>query len=289
VYIDGVPLDLASRLLPFRTRFRFSLLVHLHLHAKSQQYFSDKPVKLDARRRRRISRRAALGFLESLESAIKGLKWRPTGTEWADYYDNTNYSPRAGQHKSELIAAFLRDLHPASVWDLGANTGHFSRIACEQGIPTSAFDIDPAAVEKLYLDTIEKEETHLLPLLLDLTNPSPAIGWRNRERESFLQRAQADVVLALALIHHLAIGNNVPLGQIAQFFKAACRHLIIEFVPKSDSQVQRLLVTREDIFDSYSQHEFERCFEQHFTIEQSIMIHNSERTLYLMRRRDVFS
>jgi hypothetical protein len=283
VHIDGIPLDLASKLLPFSTKFRFSLLLHLHLHAASQRRFAGKSNKITARKN--VNRRAMLGLIDSLKSAIRSLTWQPRGTEWADYYQDTNYSPTALQHKEEIVRTFLETLSPESAWDLGANVGKFSRIASDLQIPTIAFDVDPAAVERLYLETRKTSDSYLQPLLLDLANPSPSIGWQNQERLSLQERASADTVLALALIHHLAISNNVPLDALAEFFSTLCRHLIIEFVPKTDSQVQRLLVTREDIFETYTQSEFERSFALYFTIEQSVMIQETDRKLYLMKKR----
>jgi len=282
VYIDGIPLDLASVLLPFRTRFRFPLLTHIHLHAKSQKYFSDKSVDTS---RRQVSRLALLGLVDSLESVVKKLAWRSQDTEWGDYYQDTNYSTDALEHKNRLLAEFLSEINPATVWDLGANTGLFSRIASDKGIKTLSFDIDPAAVEKNYFECVRKGETNILPLVLDLTNPSPGIGWANQERMSFLERGPTDTVFALALIHHLAISNNLPFSHIASFFSEICNSLIIEFVPKSDSQVQRLLSTREDIFDNYTQPAFESEFKKYFTIERSIKIEGSERILYLLQKR----
>ncbi len=282
IYIDGIPLGLASSLLPFRTRFSFSLLSHIHLHAKSQQRFADKTVDPSGRK---MNRMALLGLIDNLESTVMKLKWQPEGTEWADYYEDTNYSPEALVQKKQLVAEFLAQVDPVTVWDLGANTGLFSRIASDKGIPTISFDIDPTAVEKNYLDCIVKGETNILPLLLDLTNPSPNIGWENQERVSLLERGPTDTVLALALVHHLAISNNLPLGKLAGFFSKICKSLVIEFVPKSDSQVQRLLSTREDIFSNYTQQAFEHEFRKLFAIEHCVKIKDSERTLYLMQKR----
>ena len=282
-YIDGVPLGLASSLLPVRTRFRFSLLSHIHLHAKSQKHFAHKTVNTSSRK---MSRLSFLGIIDSLESATRKLKWQAQGTEWADYYENSNYSSEALQHKKQIVAEFLDNINPKNVWDIGANVGIFSRIASDKGIQTISFDIDPAAVEKSYLECVKNGETNILPLLLDLTNPSPGIGWENQERMSWLERGPADTVLALALIHHLAISNNLPLDKIADFFnRICCGSVIVEFVPKSDSQVQRLLSTREDIFPDYTQRVFENEFKKYFTIQRSIKLRDSKRTLYLMQRR----
>jgi len=282
VHIDGLPLDLTSSLLPGRTRLRFSLLSHIHLHARSQKRFADKQVDV---RRRRIGRYGLLGILNSLESGVKRLKWQPSGTEWADYYQDTNYSQEAFQHKKSIVATFLDRVTPSSVWDLGANVGTFSRLAADRGIATVSFDVDPAAVEKNYLDCVARGETGILPLVLDLTNPSPGIGWQNRERMSLEERGPADAVLALALVHHLAISNNVPLPGIAGFLSQICGWLIIEFAPKNDSQVQRLLATREDVFPDYDEQAFERDFDRCFTAEDSSAIVGSQRKMYIMRSR----
>lgn len=284
VYIDGVPLDLASQLLPWRTRLNFGLLTHIHLHARTQKSYADKAVEQDTGRQ--MSKTGLLGLIDNLERTTRTLEWKPQGTEWGDYYDATNYSDTASEHKAVLVGEYLQDLETKSVWDLGANTGRFSRIASEIGVATLAFDIDPAAVEQNYRQARKKKEKNLLPLVLDLTNPSPALGWQHEERQSLLERGPADAVLALALIHHLAISNNVPLQHLARFFAEAGEWLIIEFVPKSDSQVKRLLQTRKDIFPDYNLDRFQEIFAEHFTIHRKEAIQDSERHLFLMQRKD---
>ncbi len=282
IYIDGLPLDLTSSLLPKRSYLKFSILSHIHLHAKSQEHYADKSVKT---RERKMSRQSLKGIVDNLELAIKKLTWQPDMTEWGDYYEETNYSKAAFKHKKELVSEFIELVKPKAVWDLGANTGVFSRMSSQKEIKTISFDIDPVAVEKNYLQSVKNGENNILPLVLDLTNPSPSIGWQNEERMSLIERGPVDTVLALALIHHLAISNNLPFDNIAVFFHNICQKLIIEFVPKSDSQVQRLLTTREDIFSNYQQDVFESEFKKHFKILNSVKINDSERTIYLMQRR----
>jgi hypothetical protein len=281
-YVDGLPLDLAGSLLPLRTRFRFSLLTHIHLHAKSQAYFAGKIVD---RRAHQMGRQAFMGLIDNLESAIEKLQWQPKSTAWAGYYEATHYSPEARAHKKQLVAEFLERSRPKMIWDLGANLGLFSRFAGERGIQTIAFDSDPACVEKNYLECARKGETNVLPLWLDLANPSPGLGWENEERNSLLERGPADAALALALIHHLAIANSLPLHKIAGFFGKICLSLIIEFVPKNDLQVRKLLSTRDDIFPDYTQEIFEQEFGKIFTIQCAARIKDSERTLYLMEKK----
>ncbi|MHC4714977.1 MAG: class I SAM-dependent methyltransferase [Planctomycetota bacterium] len=285
VYIDGVPLDLASRLLPRRTRLSPSLYAHIHLHARFQSRFAGGGAEVAQARQRKISRLAFAGLADNLESTVSKLSWKAAGTEWADYYDETNYTAGAFAEKERLVAEFLEQAKPSTVWDLGANTGRFSRIAADKGALVVSFDIDPVAVERNYLDRRKEGSPKITPLTLDLTNPSPSLGWHLTERDSLVARGPADAVLALALVHHLAISNNVPLAMIADFLADIGKWLVIEWVPKSDSQVKRLLATREDIFTDYTREAFERALERRFEILRGERLKESERTLYLTRAR----
>ncbi len=281
IYIDGIPLDLADKLLPSKKLYMFSLLSHIHLHAKSQKHYENKDIKIKTRK---MPRNSFVGIIESLHSGIKKLKWTPEKTEWGDYYNDTNYSQGSFEEKKQTVSKFLDKTKAKLVWDLGANTGIFSRLASKKDIETISFDIDPAAVEKNYLTCIQEADTKLLPLLLDLTNPSSSMGWNSVERNSFVERGPADVVIALALIHHLTISNNIPLFNLAEFFHGICNYLIIEFIPKTDSQVKRLLLTREDIFVDYNQQNFENEFKKFFSVYESKKLNNSERILYLFKK-----
>ncbi|KAA3632204.1 MAG: SAM-dependent methyltransferase [Calditrichaeota bacterium] len=282
-YIDGIPLDLTSKLLPVKTKFKFSLLTHIHLHAKSQTHYADKPVKHTSRK---ISKQALTGIVDSLTKAIHNLNLNRQSTEWGKYYENTNYSEKSFLHKKELVKKFVSDTNPQSVFDLGANDGHFSRIASDNKRVVYACDIDPNAVEKNYVTCKSENNRYITPLLLNLTNPSPAIGWANEERESFIKRANTDCLLALALIHHLAISNNLPFEKISDMFASlTSSYLIIEFVPKSDSQVQILLSSREDIFTDYDLNTFELTFSNRFEILKKEHINESDRILYLMKKK----
>lgn len=284
VYIDGIPLDLASQLLPVSTRLNFGLLAHLHIHASAQKRYADVDVT-PAGSHRSMNKRAILGLIESIETTVKKLHWKSVGTEWGDYYEITNYSEAAFVHKKEIVSSWVEQVKPGIVWDLGANNGEFSRITSQAGIFTLSADIDPAAVEQNYLRIKKDKEKNLLPLLLDLTNPSTSLGWANQERDSLLQRGPADMVFALALVHHLTISNNVPLLMVAEFFARFCRWLVIEFVPKSDSQVQKLLRSRKDIFNQYTPEGFEQAFGIYFDIKEINQVDESQRVLYLLKNR----
>lgn len=282
-YIDGVPLDLASKLLPFRTRFSLGLGLHVHAHARVQQKYADQQ-QPTAGKSGGMSLKSQQTLVTHLEQTVSSLKPPAQPTEWADYYAaNNNYSEQALTGKERVVQSLLADRPPQTVWDLGANNGRFSRLARAAGAKTVvAWDIDPNCVDANYQQIVSRRERGHFPLLLDLTNPSPAMGWANRERSSLAERGPVDGLLALGLIHHLAISNNVPLGQVAEYFQTLTRRLVIEWVPKEDSQVRKLLATRPDIFPNYTQAGLEAEFSRHFRILQQVSLEGTCRTLYLM-------
>ena len=281
-FIDGIPIDLAAKLLPKTTFGNFGLMAHIHAHAKSQKHYEDKDAKI---KQKTLSKRSFEGLIESLKSSIEKMTWNEDNTEWGDYYSDTNYTEKSFEEKKQFISLAIDQVKPKLVWDMGANTGVFSRLASTKGINTISYDIDPLAVEKNYLLSSQNSEQNILPLILDLTNPSSGIGWNHNERMSIIQRGPADMVFALALVHHLAISNNVPLNKLAEFFSQISKFLIIEFVPKSDSQVKRLLLTRDDIFENYDEKNFEIEFSKFFKIINSKKILDSERTIYIMENK----
>jgi len=281
LYLDGVPLDRVVALLPARARWKPSLWMHIFLHARAQKKHEDNPSKT---RQSRLSEKRLLNLLESLGQAVQGLKLNTRKSQWAAYYSFTNYSETAFEQKKTLVADFLKRLHPGKVWDLGANTGEFTRLAGEMDANCIAFDVDPLAVEAFYQENKRQKTGNILPLIMDLTNPSPATGWANRERDSLMGRDLPDALMALALIHHLAISNNLPFGKIAAFFAALAPSLVIEFVPKTDSQVQKLLAHRADIYPHYDALHFEQAFSAYFDIADKQSIAGTQRILYLMKR-----
>ena len=172
-----------------------------------------------------------------------------------------------------------------SAWDLGANTGVYSQLAADAGYRVIAWDQDAGSVEAHWLRLRGQDGVPILPLISDLSNPSPALGWGLEERRSILDRADADVLLALALVHHLAIGNNVPLPGVAALFARMASSAIVEFVPKEDPMTRHLLAARRDIFDTYTLDGFRAAFGERFDIVREAPIADSPRTLFLLRRR----
>lgn len=286
VFIDGIPLQLATQLLPAKARLRKGLLAHIYLHAASQKKY-DRPDVERPRNPRRVSPMALKGLMASLESAVQSLSLPKRNTQWGDYYNDTNYTKAAFENKKKLVESLLKKAspNPKVVWDMGANDGTFSDIAASLGAYTLAFDMDSLAVEQNFIKD-DKYNQLILPLVQDLSNPSPALGWAHAERHSLEERGPADVVLALALIHHLAITNHSPFSQIAEYFSRLGKYLIIEFVPKDDSKVQLLLAGfSRNTFSGYTQENFEKACAKFFKLIDKKPVKDSKRTLYLYKTK----
>ncbi|MDE2768113.1 MAG: class I SAM-dependent methyltransferase [Chloroflexota bacterium] len=281
-HLDGLPLDLAAGLLPWRTRLRPGLLMHLHLHSRAQARYADSD-RTRASLAGRMSRRRLDALLESLESTVRRLSWNPAGTPWASYGDQSSYSDAAFADKERLVTEYAAQAATTSVWDIGGNVGVFSRIAAASGASVVSIDSDSGAVDLNYRQMAESGERNLFPIVADLTSPSPALGWDNCEVTALTERGPAGLLMALALVHHLAIGNNTRFERLAQFFAKLGRRLLIEFVPPDDPMAVRLLTMRNHTFPWYTQQEFEATFDRWFQIQRSDRIADSNRHLYLMR------
>lgn len=283
IYIDGIPLDLATKILPGKIRLKPFLFIHIYLHSLKQRQYSDHNILTE--KKVKLGDSAITALIDNLESSVKNIKLKHKKTTWSDYSSDDHcesYEDVAMQAKKEYVSEFLDLAQAKEIWDLGSNTGLYSRIAARKGIAVISMDFDEMAVERNYLNVKKNNEKNILPLIMDLINPSPDIGWHNQERLALLSRHLPDTVLALALVHHLAISKNLPFYKISEFLVAISKKLIIEFVPKEDKQTQRLLRNREDIFNEYNQEEFERIFSLMFDIKEKKEIPNSKRILYLM-------
>jgi ribosomal protein L11 methylase PrmA len=284
-FIDGIPLDMASDMLPWRCRFSLDTQIHIYQHARMQKKYADSRLTADKTRHIKVSRQTLIRLVQNLRSLIERIKQAQFTTTWSDYYCDTNYSSVAFSAKHELVDAWLKKLQPASVLDMGANTGEFSHLAQKYASFVLAPDMDAPAVDRHYLELVKQNASGILPLVIDLSNPSPALGWHHRERLSFSERCCVDTVLALALIHHLHISNNVPLDMCADFFADLGKNLILEFVPKEDTQVQRLLSTREDIFPDYTLDNVITAFSRRYIFTEIIQIPDSIRYLLLFKAK----
>jgi hypothetical protein len=284
-HVDGILLDLAASMLPARTRFSMGLGTHVHLHARSRRRNASRTDAVARASGRSMSATQQAAMLDSLRRLIGSLSWSPEGTEWADYGTASSYDDAGARAKDAAVTELLAGADHSVVWDLGANAGRYSSIAAQFAPRVVAFDIDPAASEKHWQSLSERGESRILPLLMDLANPSPAIGWDARERRSVFERAEGATLMALALIHHVAIGRNVPLPMFSATLARLGDRLLIEWVPKGDPMVDRLLSTREDVFPDYAEAGFRTAFDRDWSLTAQRPVTGTMRTLYLFSRR----
>ena len=278
---EGVPLHEARQLLPYRSRWSFHTWLHIHLHAKISSKAAGK-----ARKETPFSRQKMNNLVTSLELLIRKLKAPGRSSGWKDYYEEAGARDNYLEPKKLLVKNWLQQLKGIRyAADLGANQGEFAGLLAAAGLQVIAADSDPGCINTLYLQLKKSGEESIQPLIIDLANPSPAIGLNNQERSSFPERMQPDLVIALAIVHHLAIGRNIPFSEIARLFSMARQFLIIEFVPKDDAKVQQLLMNRTDLFSQYTLHHFITAFEAYFEVLQHEPIGSSQRTLLLMQRK----
>jgi hypothetical protein len=282
VYPDGIPLDICLQLLPLKARFN----LHVYLHLVLQSRLSAKhPVK-PAAGKQHFSRKKMDILLKGLIGFVEGLRMKPAASTWDKYYDETILSQDYLHQKKMLVRSFLENIPMSTLLDLGANDGAFTLLFQQRDIQIIAVDADNNCIERLYAYCRSNQIRNVLPLIGNLAYPSSGVGWNNEERTSLPNRLQADVCMALALIHHLAITHHIPMDSILRFMHHRCRYLLIEFVPKEDPKVQELLANRADIFEHYHLSEFKKIAIRYFDILREETVAGTERTLFLLQRKE---
>ncbi len=285
LWIDGIPLDIAWKMLPSKAAFSSGLQLHLHLHAKAEKKYEDGNIAVKNQHKASISTKRLIELIDSLKRTVEALPMPKEIGEWAEYYDNTNYNAVSQSEKEAIVKQCGLDFSGELALDLGANTGKYSQIIAPYFKTVVSADIDPTAVARHYNHL---ENTNILPLVQDLGNPSPAIGWATSERMSIIEREKADLVCALALTHHLYFTAGIPWHKQAEFFAKLLKSnacLLVEFVSRQDSQVKHMLSTRDDIFVDYEIEDFKKNFSIFFEEKSVHAIKESERTLFVFIKK----
>lgn len=256
--LEGVSTQALARLIPFHRRFSWRLFTHVLLPAKFQSGGGAAAARAQKTAARPLPKIAYIGMLRQLRDWIAGLTPLGAGkTVWADYAQNNSYQGDEHEAKKRAVGAFAAEVRPRLMWDFGCNTGAFSEEALANGAESViGFDFDHGALEGAYQRAVDKR-LEFLPLFQDAANPSPGQGWSGEERASLMNRNDGvDALIALAFVHHIAIGRNVPLDRLTDWLCALAPQGVIEFVPKGDPMVQRLLALRKDIFPDYTLENF---------------------------------
>ena len=281
--LEGIAPGDLSRVLSLRSKLRRTVLVNVVLQAWLNRRFARASNASHLVSTHRISKKDVLSLVDRLDKAVSRLKRRRSDSTWSKYERENSYSPEAQKKKEEFIEHAIMCEKPDTVWGLGCNTGRYSIIASRHASNVIAFDSDTEVVDILY-QRVRSEHPNILPLAVDIFNPSPDQGWSQGERLGLSNRGPADFVVCLALLHHLVIGGNVPIGQFIRWLTGITKSGVIEFVPKSDVMAQELLRWRKDVYDGYIRAEFEAALAEHFRIISQEALPDSERILYHFSR-----
>ena len=279
---EGIPLSVAKSLLPWRSHFSFHTYLHIHLHER----FAARTTQKTAIKTNNFSQKKLQHLIDSLHSLVESLQWKGVSKAWENYYEEAGKRSDYLSQKVDIIMNWVNTLPEIrSAVDLGANEGEFSLLLAKKNIKVISTDFEHALINNLYRHIKKTGENHILPLIIDVANPSPSIGLNNTERRSFIERTKVDLCLSLALIHHLCIGKNMPLASIADLFTSITQYLIIEFIPKHDEKVQYMLRQKKDIYRDYTLENFAEIFDKYFSIIDSKAVPGTERILFLMKKR----
>ena len=279
--LEGIDPQHCRNLLSLRDFFRPGVLAHVYLLAKLQSRFedTDRDVKADLRKagfsaalvKRNVSR---------LRQIVSGLRWTPTRSTWSEYTLCSTYDQDDRRRKTAFVQCAASARRRRLVWDVGCNTGEYSRVVAQHADSVLAIDADHLAIERLY-DALKGEPgRNILPLVGDVADPTPALGWRGLERPSLLARARPDFMICLAIVHHLAIGRNIPLADFVGWLADCGAEVVVEFVTRDDPMVQRLLRNKEVLSETYTQAGFEACLTSAFDITAKERLGSGTRTLY---------
>jgi SAM-dependent methyltransferase len=283
--IDGISVQTAARIFGFRDRFRSGVFSHVWLQAKLDSRFGGtrQNVRSDLKSAG-FNQELILANVRKLRKLITKLNWQGDGSEWGEYEDFHNYSESDHSLKESFIRDSVAESDAKLVWDIGCNTGQFSKIAAQYADCVLAMDLDHFAVERLYREAKDMGLTRILPMVQNVADPSPNWGWRNRERMDLQARARPDLLLCLALIHHVVISANVPMDEFVDWLADLSDQLVIEYVSRSDDKVKTLLRNKEDKYSDYSRERLESALDRQFKIVRQQGLESGNRHLYWCRR-----
>jgi hypothetical protein len=284
VYHNGMPLPLASSMLPYRTWLRPSLLIHLHLHARSQRSARSTAHRVEGNAAQSANQAR---LILSLQSAVRSLPKSKSFLNWTNYYSSDCVHPQYLKNKIEIIEKAIAEINPHVVVDIGCNTGVFSKIASAHSDMVIALDRDPTTIESLYRLIQEEKITNLVPLVIDILNPSPSLGWMSSERSSFLERIDPDVMLMLGISHHLLGQANITFPMLADLCLKTRKYVFYEFIPDTDMKYRALFQSRVNKFEWYTQAELLKVFTNHFTVKATWKIEPTDRVIFLFEKKNV--
>ncbi len=280
--LEGIETTELNNLLSLKDKFSFKVFGHVVMQANLIQKAINKPEtsSLKVKELKKYPKSSYRAILAQLYNWIKTFKLKKNKTIWGNYSKKNTYKIKEIEDKKKIVNQFAKKYKPDILIDLGCNTGDFSEEALTNGAKyVIGYDFDQNVIDEAFKRSKEKQ-FNFLPLFLDASNPSPNQGWMQRERKGFNERNKANALIALAFEHHLSIAKNIPLEEIIEWITKLAPVGLIEFVPKTDETVQKMLENREDIFDQYTQNYFEEVLSSKTKIINNSRVSISGRLIY---------
>jgi SAM-dependent methyltransferase len=282
--IDGITPGQMRALMSFRDRFRKGVFTNVFLHAKLEERYADKPAQVKQEVKRVFKKELLVANVRKMRKLVQRLEWSPPEGVWTAYGERNSYTDDDARRKDEFVRDVAKSRDWKLVWDIGCNNGRYSRIAAEGARTVVAVDADAGPVELLYRDLRDEANEQILPLTMNLADPSPGLGWRGLERKAMPERGKPELVLALALVHHVAISANVPVKEFIDWLRSLGSALVIEFPTREDPMVKQLLAPKRDgLHPDYELEFFERTLKEAFEVERSERLESGTRVLYFAR------
>ena len=280
--IDGISASAVRALMSARDLLRSGVLLHVLAQDSLQRRYAGRPQNVRSRvAKAGFDKQLIVNNVLSLRKIVAGLAPGGSRTVWADYSRTHSYDQAEFAAKCTFVRKAVQHRNWKRAWDLGCNTGTFARIAAEHADHVVAMDGDWMAIEHLYQAQKSREDRgKILPLVINLSDPSPAQGWRGTERRSLPERGRPELALCLALIHHIVISANIPMRDFIGWLAGLDAALVIEFVSREDEMVQTLLANKDDQYGDYDQANFEACLTQHYQIQASHPLKGGKRCIY---------
>ena len=284
--LEGIPVDACRQFWSLRDLLRPGIFSHVVVHSKLQNKFNEtKRVVRSDLKGAGFGKELILANIRSLAKVVRGLSWKQPGSEWSDYATARSYTPEDYERKKKFVGDFIRAKPRRLVWDLGCNTGDFSRLAAGHAEYVVSMDADPWVIEGLYQGLRQEKNRKILPLVMNFANTSSAQGWRGSERKALTERGRPDLALCLALIHHIVISANVPMEEWVDWLAGWGSELVIEFVTRDDPMTKRLLLNKEGQHLDYTRERFEQSLGGHFQIRSTETLSQGTRILYGCERK----
>jgi SAM-dependent methyltransferase len=281
--IDGIDAESCLGLMSLRDYLRPGVMKHVVLQAKMKARFADTSIDVkDELKAAGFPVELILANVRQLQKILHHLPQPAGRSQWSEYIDTGHYDVTDQERKETFVREAVGPRRRL-VWDLGCNTGLYSRIAAKNSDYVVALDADQMSIERLYQRLAKERCANVLPLVGNLADPTPNLGWRGLERRSLPRRGSPDLVLSLALIHHVVITANIPLREFVEWLADLGADLVIEFVSKQDPMVEKLLRNKADIYTDYEQGSFEKCLRARFEVIKQLELMGGQRVMYFAR------